>query len=104
MDGEKISTAGGLTSGTDLALSVVERYFGREAAQNAAVYMEDQGKAGSPNVIRPRYLQTQVTAHGLERWQPLDRELNVREPQRLWSLFVRRTALCLLVPPAAAGG
>jgi transcriptional regulator GlxA family with amidase domain len=41
---EKISTAGGLTSGTDLALRVVERYFGREIAQNAADYMEYQGK------------------------------------------------------------
>ncbi|MFL6568451.1 MAG: DJ-1/PfpI family protein [Chthoniobacterales bacterium] len=41
---EKISTAGGLTSGTDLALRVVERYFGREIAQSAADYMEYQGK------------------------------------------------------------
>lgn len=33
-------TAGGLTSGIDLALHVVERYFGREAAQWTADYME----------------------------------------------------------------
>ena len=44
VEGEKISTAGGLTSGTDLALRVVERYFGREVAQSAATYMEYQGK------------------------------------------------------------
>jgi transcriptional regulator GlxA family with amidase domain len=44
VEGEKISTAGGLTSGTDLALRVVERYFGREVAEAAAVYMEYQGK------------------------------------------------------------
>lgn len=44
VEGEKISTAGGLTSGTDLALRVVERYFGREVAQATAVYMEYQGK------------------------------------------------------------
>ena len=37
-------TAGGLTSGTDLALRVVERYFGREVAQTTATYMEYQGK------------------------------------------------------------
>ncbi|MEY2506643.1 MAG: hypothetical protein QOH01_972 [Verrucomicrobiota bacterium] len=43
VEGEKISTAGGLTSGTDLALRVVERYFGREAAQTTATYMEYQG-------------------------------------------------------------
>ena len=44
VEGEKISTAGGLTSGTDLALRVVERYFGREIAQTTAFYMEYQGK------------------------------------------------------------
>ena len=44
VEGEKISTAGGLTSGTDLALRVVERYFGREIAQTTANYMEYQGK------------------------------------------------------------
>jgi len=35
-----ISTAGGLTSGIDLALHVVERYYGREVAQRTADYME----------------------------------------------------------------
>jgi len=44
VENEKISTAGGLTSGTDLALRVVERYFGREVAQATATYMEYQGK------------------------------------------------------------
>jgi transcriptional regulator GlxA family with amidase domain len=44
VEGEKISTAGGLTSGTDLALRVVERYFGREVAQTTATYMEYQGR------------------------------------------------------------
>jgi transcriptional regulator GlxA family with amidase domain len=38
----KIATAGGLTSGIDLALRVVERYFGREVAQATATYMEYQ--------------------------------------------------------------
>lgn len=41
---ERVSTAGGLSSGIDLALHVVERYFGREVAQNTATYMEYQGK------------------------------------------------------------
>jgi transcriptional regulator GlxA family with amidase domain len=40
VEGEKISTSGGLTSGTDLALRVVERYFGRATAQSTATYME----------------------------------------------------------------
>jgi len=42
---EKISTAGGLTSGIDLALHVVERYFGREVAEATATYMEYQSKS-----------------------------------------------------------
>jgi transcriptional regulator GlxA family with amidase domain len=42
--GPKISTAGGLTSGIDLALRVVDRYFGREAAQRTATYMEYQSR------------------------------------------------------------
>jgi transcriptional regulator GlxA family with amidase domain len=35
-----IYTAGGLTSGIDLALHVVERYYGRQAAMDTAKYME----------------------------------------------------------------
>lgn len=37
---DKIYTAGGLTSGIDLALHVVELYYGRETAQRTATYME----------------------------------------------------------------
>ncbi len=43
VEGEKISTAGGLSSGIDLALRVVERYFGRSAAEKTATYMEYHG-------------------------------------------------------------
>jgi len=44
VEGEKISTAGGLSSGIDLALRVVERYFGRSTAERTATYMEYQGR------------------------------------------------------------
>jgi transcriptional regulator GlxA family with amidase domain len=37
---ETIYTAGGLTSGIDLALHVVEKLYGREAADRTAAYME----------------------------------------------------------------
>jgi transcriptional regulator GlxA family with amidase domain len=40
VDNGRIATAGGLTSGIDLALHVVERYFGREVADTTATYME----------------------------------------------------------------
>ena len=39
-----LATAGGLSSGIDLALRVVERYFGREVAQKTAYDMEYQGQ------------------------------------------------------------
>jgi len=44
VENEKISTAGGLSSGIDLALRVVDRYFGRDVAQTTATYMEYQSK------------------------------------------------------------
>jgi transcriptional regulator GlxA family with amidase domain len=43
VEGERISTAGGLSSGIDLALRIVDRYYGREMAQRTATYMEYQG-------------------------------------------------------------
>lgn len=39
-----LASAGGLSSGIDLALNVVERYFGREVATQTAFQMEYQGK------------------------------------------------------------
>lgn len=44
-----ISTAGGLTSGIDLALRVVERYFGTEVAQTTADYMEYESQGWRTN-------------------------------------------------------
>jgi transcriptional regulator GlxA family with amidase domain len=41
--GDNIYTAGGLTSGIDLALHIVELYYGRETAQRTATYMEYEG-------------------------------------------------------------
>jgi transcriptional regulator GlxA family with amidase domain len=40
----RIATAGGLSSGIDLALRVVERYYGRDVAARTAAYMEYQGE------------------------------------------------------------
>jgi transcriptional regulator GlxA family with amidase domain len=42
VENDKISTAGGLTSGIDLALHVVERYFGADVAQQTASFMEHE--------------------------------------------------------------
>jgi transcriptional regulator GlxA family with amidase domain len=40
VENDRISTAGGLTSGIDLALRVVSRYYGPEVAERTARYME----------------------------------------------------------------
>ena len=40
VDSGRVATAGGLTSGFDMALHVVSRYFGDEAAERTATYME----------------------------------------------------------------
>lgn len=40
VDNGRIATAGGLTSGIDLALHIVERYLGAQAAGATATYME----------------------------------------------------------------
>ncbi|HVT17122.1 MAG TPA: DJ-1/PfpI family protein [Thermoanaerobaculia bacterium] len=39
-----LASAGGLTSGIDLALRVVERYYGSDVAKKTAYYMEYQGQ------------------------------------------------------------
>lgn len=41
--GDHLASAGGLTSGIDLALRVVERYYGRHVAESTAFYLEYQG-------------------------------------------------------------
>jgi YHS domain-containing protein/putative intracellular protease/amidase len=60
-----LATAGGLSSGIDLSLRVVERYFGRGVAVETAHYMEYQGQGwldpSSNNVYTTR--RTSTAAH-----------------------------------------
>lgn len=63
-----VATAGGLTSGIDLALRIVERYYGRTAAEHTALYMEYQGQGwkdstGAANSMytSAAFLKTQLT-------------------------------------------
>jgi len=63
----KFASAGGLSSGIDLALRVVERYFGREVARNTAYVLEYQGQGWmDPNSNRVYAHATRSTnAHPL---------------------------------------
>lgn len=45
VDSGRIAAAGGLTSGIDLALHIVQRYFGPEVAARTAEYMEYSSEA-----------------------------------------------------------
>ncbi len=52
-----LATAGGLSSGIDLALRVVERYFGQKVATDTAYEMEYQGKGWLDANSNAVYLQ-----------------------------------------------
>lgn len=57
VDEGNVATAGGLTCGSDLAMHVVERYFGRKMAEDTAYYLEYQSlgwKDPSSNAIYAR--------------------------------------------------
>src|SRR6059058_3907317 len=56
-----LATAGGLSSGIDLALRVVERYFGREVAQKTAYNMEYQGLGWMDRNSNQIYATTSVS-------------------------------------------
>lgn len=51
IDNGKFAAAGGLTSGIELALYVVERYMGSAAAQQTAYYMEYNRSAQRPRSV-----------------------------------------------------
>jgi YHS domain-containing protein/putative intracellular protease/amidase len=57
----KVATAGGLSSGIDLALHVVERYFGREVATQTAYQMEYQGQGWLDSASNQVYAKAPVS-------------------------------------------
>src|SRR5579871_700898 len=56
-----LATAGGLTSGIDLALHIVERYFGRKVARDTAYDLEYQGQGWTDPSSNAVYLQAAVS-------------------------------------------
>jgi putative intracellular protease/amidase/YHS domain-containing protein len=55
--GSNLASAGGLSSGIDLALRVVERYYGRFVAERTAFYMEYQGAGWKDPVSNAVYAE-----------------------------------------------
>lgn len=66
----KIATAGGLTSGIDLALRVVERYFGREVAKETAKQLEYQGNGWMYPESNAEFVQAQPVPKAGEALDP----------------------------------
>lgn len=64
VDDGNIASAGGLTSGIDLALHVVERYFGRDAAVQTAYYMEYLGDGWKNPDANSMYKETPAASGG----------------------------------------
>lgn len=56
-----VATSGGLSSGIDLALRVVERYFGRKVAADTAYGMEYQGTGWMDPASNAAYLKAAVS-------------------------------------------
>jgi putative intracellular protease/amidase/YHS domain-containing protein len=59
-----LATAGGLSSGIDLALRVVERYFGRDVATQTAYDMEYQGQGWLDPNSNSIYAKIRTSANG----------------------------------------
>ena len=59
-----LATAGGLSSGIDLALRVVERYFGRDVATQTAYDMEYQGQGWLDPNSNSVYAKIRTSANG----------------------------------------
>jgi putative intracellular protease/amidase/YHS domain-containing protein len=59
-----LATAGGLSSGIDLALRVVERYFGREVATRTAYQMEYQGQGWLNPASNAVYARVRASTEG----------------------------------------
>lgn len=58
------ATAGGLSSGIDLALRVVDRYFGREVAEETAYNMEYQGRGWLDPGSNSTYAKVRASVDG----------------------------------------
>jgi YHS domain-containing protein len=59
-----LASAGGLSSGIDLAFRVVERYYGREVAKQAAYDMEYQGQGWMSADSNAAYLKVATSKNG----------------------------------------
>lgn len=79
-----IATAGGLSSGIDLALRVVERYFGRNVASNTAYTLEYQGKGWLDPSSNSIYAKRRVSTAGHPLCPICDMEVAKGDPASIY--------------------
>jgi YHS domain-containing protein/putative intracellular protease/amidase len=84
-----LATAGGLTSGIDLALRVVERYFGRKVAADTAYTLEYQGIGWTDPASNANYLQAAVSTDGHPLCPICDMEVDPKSAPK--SVYKRKT-------------
>ena len=107
-----LATAGGLSSGIDLALRVVERYYGREVARKTAYNMEYQGEGWMNPDSNQTYATSLVSTPSIRfaryaEWmliQRLRRNLSLRAPliisvQKTTRKLSMRRRISLSPPP-----
>jgi len=84
-----LASAGGLSSGIDLALRVVERYFGRTVALNTANTLEYQGQGWLDPMSNNAYAQRRISTEK----QPLCPvcDMDVDKASAASSLYRKRT-------------
>jgi len=66
VDEGNVATSGGLSCGMDLALHVVERYYGRQVAENTAYWLEYQGEGWKDVTGASNAAYAKHSANGLE--------------------------------------
>jgi transcriptional regulator GlxA family with amidase domain len=57
-----VATSGGLACGIDLAMHVVERYFGKKLAEDVALNLEYQGQGWKDPSSRTRNMPRRLTS------------------------------------------
>lgn len=99
----KFASAGGLSSGIDLALRVVERYFGRAMAMKTADTMEYQGQGWLDPNANKAYAQRRVST-GLHPLCPVC-DMDVAKATAPSSVYRKRTYyFCMEAHKAAFDG
>jgi hypothetical protein len=108
VDEGSVASAGGLSSGMDLALHVVERYFGRDVATETAYQMEYQGQGWLNPASNAVYLQARKSTDGHSFCPVCDMEWTRPAPRALrgkcgFLLLRRAQGEIRLVPREVAG-